>query len=415
MPSAGEQPEKQDKRGASDPGGCLRFAENGGFSSSIPENRRLNWRVVLGLWTVVGLILVLQVYVTIERDFTKFSWRGHLYTILSQMYRAWMWAALTPLVFWLRRYIARHHRHWAVVGGLHLLGALTAFAVGNVLRFWITAGTTGYLQQEDFNLRVVYAYLDWRRDHRFFPLLGGADGGLHLRPEPAEAPGGVPRGAAAHPAGPGRAGGAQAAGAAACSSSTSLQCHLRPDAAQNVGPKGRRVARAALHVLLRRAHGARGPAGDRAPPRARLRAMLPLGREGAHFEERLQIEFDADEDCLGATVPTLILQPLVENAVKHGIAQRPPPGLRARQGGAPRRRKPAAPAGEQRPGGGWTPGPRGGQPRHRAERHPRAAARSFGDDQRLDCTFNGPEGTVVTLEFPLRGVPAAPSPALTHG
>jgi len=38
------------------------------------------------------------------------------------------------------------------------------------------------------------------------------------------------------------------------------------------------------------------------------------------FGERLQIVVDAPEECLGAMVPSLILQPLVENAVRHGSA-----------------------------------------------------------------------------------------------
>jgi sensor histidine kinase YesM len=37
------------------------------------------------------------------------------------------------------------------------------------------------------------------------------------------------------------------------------------------------------------------------------------------FGERLQFETDIDPDCLGIEIPPMILQPLVENAVKYGI------------------------------------------------------------------------------------------------
>jgi two-component system sensor histidine kinase AlgZ len=46
-----------------------------------------------------------------------------------------------------------------------------------------------------------------------------------------------------------------------------------------------------------------------------------LSIEKARFGERLNLEIQAGEDVLGCTVPPLILQPLVENAVTHGIAQ----------------------------------------------------------------------------------------------
>jgi glucose-6-phosphate-specific signal transduction histidine kinase len=40
------------------------------------------------------------------------------------------------------------------------------------------------------------------------------------------------------------------------------------------------------------------------------------------LQERLTIEFEIDRDVLPARVPNLVLQPLVENAIRHGIAPR---------------------------------------------------------------------------------------------
>lgn len=40
------------------------------------------------------------------------------------------------------------------------------------------------------------------------------------------------------------------------------------------------------------------------------------------FGERLRISLDIPADLLGARVPSLLLQPLVENAIKHGVAKR---------------------------------------------------------------------------------------------
>lgn len=45
-----------------------------------------------------------------------------------------------------------------------------------------------------------------------------------------------------------------------------------------------------------------------------------LELEKARFEERLRVQIDVPEKLLNTPVPPMILQPLVENAVKHGIS-----------------------------------------------------------------------------------------------
>jgi len=46
-----------------------------------------------------------------------------------------------------------------------------------------------------------------------------------------------------------------------------------------------------------------------------------LALEQMRFEERLKIEFEIDEDTLQQQVPPMMLQTLVENAIKHGISK----------------------------------------------------------------------------------------------
>jgi len=64
---------------------------------------------------------------------------------------------------------------------------------------------------------------------------------------------------------------------------------------------------------------------------------LYLEIERTRFEDRLKVDFEIDENTERALVPNLVLQPLVENAIRHGVSRRSADGhisiCAERQGG----------------------------------------------------------------------------------
>src|SRR5690606_32767231 len=70
-------------------------------------------------------------------------------------------------------------------------------------------------------------------------------------------------------------------------------------------------------------------AGEQEVPLREELAFLEhyLEIERIRFQDRLQVVIEVDPHVLGALVPNMITQPLVENAIKHGVAQRSGAGL----------------------------------------------------------------------------------------
>lgn len=126
-----------------------------------------------------------------------------------------------------------------------------------------------------------------------------------------------------------------------------------------------------------------------------------LAIEGVRFGDRMKSRLTAEDAALGCLVPPLLLQPIVENAVRHGIAPSPKGGtvlldaridgerlvLRVSDDGA-------GPSGETGPGETSGTGTGLSNVRQRL-------AGLYGDRQKLETTIGNGGGTDVRLELPV--------------
>ena len=135
--------------------------------------------------------------------------------------------------------------------------------------------------------------------------------------------------------------------------------------------------------------------------------------ERTRFRDRLTTLVDADPQVLDCRVPNLILQPIVENAIRHGVSQRAGHGhveVRASRRGAALRLEvrdngrglpeEGADASRGKPGGGGV-----GLANTRAR-----LQQLYGAAYRFELE-NAPAGggALVTIEFPFHGPPPAPA------
>ena len=81
----------------------------------------------------------------------------------------------------------------------------------------------------------------------------------------------------------------------------------------------------ALSMLLRRSLS--GPGHEVSVQEEAAIVAQYLSIEKIRLGERLQVRWAIDPGCLRALVPALMLQPLAENAIVHGIARRRTPGV----------------------------------------------------------------------------------------
>jgi signal transduction histidine kinase len=260
------------------------------------------------LWTAIAVLFATQLY------FAGLSWNQALSWTLPRWYS---WGLVTPAVFWVDRWLA-DRTPLAVRLGLHVpLGAFwTTLTILLRLAARPARGSPLPANFGDYFLDRFYS------DLPIYAVIAGISFSRHYAQQMRRS--------------------AQEAQELALrttdlerrlveSQLQSLRAQLQPHFLFNAlntisaftesSPQTARRLMAQLGDLLRESlrHAAR--------PLVTLSEELTflddfLGIESARFEGRLHVSVQADDDALSVLVPSFLLQPLVENAIRHGVGPR---------------------------------------------------------------------------------------------
>ena len=135
-----------------------------------------------------------------------------------------------------------------------------------------------------------------------------------------------------------------------------------------------------------------------------------LDIQHTRFQDRLNVEQHVEPGLLDALVPSLILQPLVENAVRHAIEPRSTPGLIAISA---RRANGRVCLEVSDNGPGIGPMKSGGCAGIGLANTRARLEQLYGTEHRFTLANRDEGGVLVRLEFPFRA--AAAEPAVAHG
>lgn len=282
--------------------------------------RRVPWIPIVAIWSAFALILAMQTWLSMISH-------GHSpWRLLAHQLAVWsFWAAVTPLLITLTRRVPVHPfvaRNWlvhlgvaAVVVSIHIIYCVVltiairpydAMTQAKFERYFPTTLLASLPLEVALYAAVVataQALELWSRASRLESALGHAR--VHA-----------------------------------------LEQQIRPHFLFNALNAASALVRAkrnaeavdviaALSDLLRYSLD---HSGDQRVSLETEMSMLDryLGIQRLRFSDRLEVSVEMDDDARRAAVPTLLLQPLAENAIRHGIEPKSAPGrvrVRARRMG----------------------------------------------------------------------------------
>ncbi|MEW6735095.1 MAG: histidine kinase [Acidobacteriota bacterium] len=351
---------------------------------------RLHWLAILGGWLLLSLITSVQWY-----SLSRPSGIG-LGFLINLFWSAviWMfWVLATPVIFWLGQYIPLQRRRLTrallahfifafVFGWLHL----ACWAAVAVFYDFVQTGVPGKFAEEFFRLSQFVLYVEVVL---YWAILGASmarQAFRQARERELKA----------------QALEAQLQQAQLLALKQQLHPHFLFNALNTIAMLARNgETQQVVRMIAELGEMLRWSLNENVAQEITLAVELESARrylaiEQFRFPDRLQVEMSVPEDLLSAAVPNLILQPLIENAVRHGIAKSSSASLVRIN--AQRREKVlelcVEDDGEGFPAE-WKPGVGLGNTRARL-------AQLYGEHAELNIIQNGTKGASVRLCLPYR-------------
>jgi two-component system, LytTR family, sensor kinase len=279
------------------------------------EKKHLKWLAILGLWTLFGIYFTSQVTLQsqVYPNPTPF-WR----VLMWQLFSGYVWFLISPLILWLGHKFNFDDGHWKKSIPIHLAAsliiataqlAIDAFVLPK-LGYMASAGSAPYLEilkkfllvNLHFSVAIYWGVLGIQQAIKYYRKYRERE----LRTSQLEA-------------------------RLATTRLQVLKMQLHPHFLFNTlnaiseliyrDPESAERMIADLSDLLRMSF--ENLDVQEIPLKQELEFLEKyLEIELTRFHDRLKVEMHISPDTLDASVPNMILQPLVENAIKHGIGPR---------------------------------------------------------------------------------------------
>ena len=279
--------------------------------------------LIVAFWTLLAALLVGSYVLDGRRGMP------HAGFVVYEFIQAYLWAALTPIVFWATRRYSVERSNWHTRISMHLgLGLIISLAVDVIenvnLRY---VARPSWADQLSFSPLEAFLELDFLDDLLIYLaiLAAGFARDYFLRYQERTA----------------HADRLQAQLTRARLEALRMQIHPHfffntlhaiSSLVERDPQRVRRII-ARLSDLLR--YTLDDESGQEVPLRKELQFLDGyLDIQRIRFPDRLAVKKEVASDTLDALIPSLILQPLVENAIKHGVSGRRGKGkiiLRARR------------------------------------------------------------------------------------